>query len=348
MDKFKEYFRKTSFVLLVPLVIGIIMEIIVYTVTGGHLLSTMLDIKNLVRELGTTALIAFALSLNLGSGRFDLSLGSQRLVATIIGGNIALSLGLNGTGLLIVAILCGLLAGSVVGLIFITFRVPPVILGLGMAMIYESVAFAGSDGKGLQLFGVPNIESLVNPNFTLIVLGLGTLFVFILFTFTKFRYEMQAMKSSQKIAVNSGINVFKHVVICYAFAGGLVAISGVFSAAFTGALSPVLGMTSNSAVIAMTFPMFIGTYLARHSNIAIGIISGSLAVKLFSLGMFALKISNSINVTINMFLFIAFLTFLANQDVPDRKRREKLRIKEAKAERIRLGISDNNYGGING
>ena len=332
----KQYIYKAAYVVSVPLVVGLIMEILVYMQTGGHLISSILDIRNLIRDLGVTAIIAFALSLNLGSGRFDLSLGAQRLVATIIGGNIAVRLGFSGVGLLLMAILIGLLAGFVVGMIFIVFRIPPVILGLGMAMIYESVAFAGSAGKGLQLFGVPNIEMLVDPNFTLIVLGLGTLFVFVLFTFTKFRYEMQAMRGSQKIAKTSGINVFRHVVICYTLAGGLVAISGVFSAAFTGSLAPVLGMTSNSAVIAMTFPMFIGTYLARRTNIAVGIISGSLTIKLFGIGMTALQISNALNTVINMFLFIAFLAFLANQHIPALRKREKARIMEAKAKRKEL------------
>lgn len=337
MYNLKDFFKKAIYVISVPLAVGMIMELLVYMKTGGHVLSSMLDVRNLVRDLGVTAIIAFALSLNLSSGRFDLSLGSQRLVATIIGGNIAIKLGFNGVGLLIMAILIGLAAGFIVGTIFIIFRVPPVVLGLGMAMIYESVAFAGSKGLGLQLFGVPNIEMLVDPNFTLIVLGLGTLFMFVLFTFTKFRYEMQAMRGSQKIAKISGINVFRHVVICYTVAGGLVAISGVLSAAFTGALSPALGMTSNSAVIAMTFPMFIGTYLARRTNIAVGIISGSLTIKLLGIGMISLKISNSLNTTINMLLFIGFLAFLSNEHIPALKRREKARIKEAKAKRLELG-----------
>ncbi|SFO04837.1 ABC transporter permease [Proteiniclasticum ruminis] len=332
----KQFVNKAIYLISVPLVVGLFMELLVYSQTGGHLISSVLDLRNLVRDLGVTAVIAFALSLNLGSGRFDLSLGAQRLVATIIGGNIAVSLGFNGIGLLIVAILIGLLAGFGVGMIFSVFRIPPVILGLGMAMIYESLAFAGSDGKGLQLFGVPNIEMLVDPNFTLMVLGLGTLFVFILFTFTKFRYEMQAMRGSQKIAKTSGINVFRHVVICYTLAGGLVAISGVFSASFTGALAPMLGMTSNSAVIAMTFPMFLGTYLARRTNIAVGILSASLTIKLFGIGMVALKISNSLNTVINMLVFIGFLAFLANEKIPALRRRERARIKEAKAKRIEL------------
>lgn len=331
--------HNTILVILVPVLVGLLMEVIVYAATGTHLIASVLDIRNLIRDLGTTSIIAFALSLNLGSGRFDLSLGAQRLVATIIGGNIALKMGLNGVWLLIVAILFGLLAGFLVGMIFITFRVPPVILGLGMAMIYESIAFSGSKGTGLQLFGMPNLEALVDPNFTLLVLLLGTVFMFVLYTYTKFRYEMQAVKSSQKIAQNSGINVFRHVVISYTFAGGLVAISGVLSAAFTGALTPTLGMTSNSAVIAMTFPMFVGTYLARRSNIAMGIICGSLTLKLFSIGMVALKISTSLNTTINMVLFIGFLTFLANQQVPALMKRQRARIEEAKEKKRELGLA---------
>lgn len=338
MNRWKEIISKVAFIVSVPLFVGLIMELLVYFTTGGHLLSSMLDIRNLIRDLGITTIIAFALSLNLGSGRFDLSLGAQRLVATIIGGNIALQLGFSGIGLLLAAILFGMIAGFIVGMIFITFRVPPVVLGLGMAMVYESIAFAGSSGRGLQLFGVPGVDKLVDPNFTMLVLAIGTLFVFVLFTYTKFRYEMQAIRGSQRIAMTSGINVFRHVVICYTIAGGLVAISGMFSAAFQGALSPVLGMTSNSAVIAMTFPMFLGTYLARRSNIAIGILSGSLTLKLFGIGMVALKISNALNTTINMIFFIGFLAFLANQHIPALRKRERERIKEAKAKRQMLDL----------
>lgn len=313
-----------------PVAVFIIMEVLVYSKTGNHLLGSVLDIRNLVRDVGISAIIAFGLSLNLASGRFDLSLGAQRLVATIIGGNLAINLGLNGVGLLLFAVGFGLLAGFIVGYIFITFRIPPVVLGLGMALIYESIAFAGSNGQGLAFFGVKNMDMLVDPTFTLIVLGIATVFVFVLVTFTKFRYEMQAMRGSQKIAIDSGINVFRHVLICYTFAGALVAISGVLDSAFTGSMATQLGMSSNSTVVAMSFPMFIGIYLSRRSNIAIGIILGTLSVKFFSTGLVALKLSNSVTSTISMIMFISFLAFLANQDLP--------RLRRAQKERIRLAL----------
>ncbi|HSR04800.1 MAG TPA: hypothetical protein VLM88_09485, partial [Proteiniclasticum sp.] len=80
----------------------------------------------------------------------------------------------------------------------------------------------------------------------------------------------------------------------------------------------------------------LGTYLARRTNIAVGIISGSLTLKLFGIGMIALQISNALNTVINMVMFIAFLAFLANQRVPAQRKKEKARIMEAKEKRKEL------------
>ncbi|SHE75776.1 ABC transporter permease subunit [Alkalibacter saccharofermentans] len=323
-------------VLAFPMMTYLIMEGLVYMLMGRHLITSTLDIRNLVRDTGISVMIAFALSLNLGSGRFDLSLGAQRLIATIIGGNIAISLGFGGIGILVVAMLFGLFSGFLVGIVFITFRVPPVILGIGMALIYESIAFAGSSGQGLRLFGVSDVQILVDPTFTILVLSIVTILIFALFTYSKFRYDMQAVKGSQKIAIASGINVFKHVVICYTIGGGLVAIAGIFSAAFTGSLTPVLGMSSNGTVISMAFPMFVGLYLARKSNVAIGIILGTLSLKFFSIGLTALRLSGALTSAINMIAFIGFLVFLANKDLPKRRKAELKRIKQVKEKKKQL------------
>ncbi len=335
-SKMKTIIFNILYVLFIPAAVFLIMELIVFAAAGTHLLNSVLDIRNLLRDLGISTIIAYGLSLNLASGRFDLSLGAQRLVGTIIGGHIAISLGLDGVGLLIVAVLCGFIFGFIVGIVFITFRVPPVVLGIGMALIYESIAFAFSSGQGLQLFGVPDMEVLVNPVFTLIVLGIIMLCMYILFAWTKFRYELHAVQGSQKIAQESGINIFRHVVICYTIAGALVAVSGVFNAAFTGSMTASIGLTSNGAVVSMAFPMFIGNYLARRSNLAVGILMGTLALKFFVLGLTALKLPSALQVALNMFAFIGFLVFLANQNSLRNYRAKRARIKEAREMRLSL------------
>ena len=106
-----------------------------------------LDIKTVIRNTGITAVTAYALSFNLKEGRFDLSLGAQRMAGTIIGGLLAMSLGLSGLWLLVFSVVFGFLFGFLTGLAFIGLRVPPMVLGVGMALIWGVVPYVVSGGK---------------------------------------------------------------------------------------------------------------------------------------------------------------------------------------------------------
>ena len=165
-----------------PLLIWLLMEVLCLAVMGEHVIGSTLDFNNYIRSVGISACIALALSFNLGSGRFDLSLGGQRMVATIVGGNIALAMGWGSVGVILCALASGLLFGTLVGFVFVTFRVPPMVLGIGMALIYECVAFASSDANGLQLFG-KGCDSLSDMTVTIAVVAVATLFVGILFQY---------------------------------------------------------------------------------------------------------------------------------------------------------------------
>ena len=122
--------------LALPAVVLIVMELLVFTTQGTHVISSGLDVKNLIRGAGISAAIAFALSMNMTSGRMDLSLGSQRITGTILGGVLAAQLGLGGIWIMIFAVVFGLGLGFVVGFLYVTLRIPPMVLGLGIACIY--------------------------------------------------------------------------------------------------------------------------------------------------------------------------------------------------------------------
>ena len=92
-----KFFKGIGIAIALPVAVLIIMEILIGLFADGHVISSMLDFKNMVRGAGISAAIAFGLSMNLTSGRMDLSLGSQRVVATIVGGIVASKLGLGGT-----------------------------------------------------------------------------------------------------------------------------------------------------------------------------------------------------------------------------------------------------------
>ena len=51
--------------LALPAVVLIVMELLVFTTQGTHVISSGLDVKNLIRGAGISAAIAFALSMNM-------------------------------------------------------------------------------------------------------------------------------------------------------------------------------------------------------------------------------------------------------------------------------------------
>jgi len=331
--------KDVLFTLAFPVAVYIIMEILCYTVKGRHLLGSLLDIKTLVRNAGISAIIAFALSFNLTCGRFDLSLGAQRLAGTIVGGLIAMKLGLTGVWFLIFSILMGLFFGFITGMVFIITRVPPMVLGVGLGLVWECVPYIASDGKGLVLFGVSGTEILTSTAFTIIVVLVVAVFVSIIMNKTKFGYEMKAIQGSQLIARNSGINIFKHAVLCYTFAGGLVCIAGVIDAAFQSQMSSTMGFTSNSVVVSNMFAMMLGGYIGEKSNQSTGVIVASLTLSLFSYGLTHMELSEANTSVVNQTLFVIFLVFLANRYFFKKRRAEKARIEQALEKKRALGIA---------
>ncbi len=331
--------KDVLFTLAFPVAVYIVMEILCFTVKGRHLLGSLLDIKTLVRNAGISAIIAFALSFNLTCGRFDLSLGAQRLAGTIVGGLIAMKLGLSGIWLLVFSIMMGLFFGFITGMTFIITRVPPMVLGVGLGLVWECVPYIASDGKGLVLFGVAGTEILTSTAFTIIIVLIVAIFVSIIMNKTRFGYEMKAIQGSQFIARNSGINIFKHAVLCYTFAGGLVCIAGVIDAAFQSQMSSTMGFTSNSAVVSNMFAMMLGGYIGEKSNQSTGVIVASLTLSLFSYGLTHMELSEANTSVVNQTLFVLFLVFLANRYFLKKKRAEKARIAQALERKKALSLA---------
>lgn len=320
--------------------VGMIMLMgIILALAGKNITISMLDIKDLIRNTGTSSIIAFALSFNLTSGRLDLSLGAQRLVGTIFGGNLALALGLSGIWLLAFSLAVGFFFGFIVGLIFVSVRIPALVLGIGMGLVLESVAYVGSGGFGLNLFGVEGIGFLSEINFTILIVSIIALFTYGLVNYTKFGYHMKAIQGSQRIAQNSGIKVFKHAVISYSLAGAFVGISGILESAYRTQLESSLGFVSNGPVLGNIFPMSLGLYIGKWSNQAVGIVIGTLTLKIFSVALGRLEFSSAMTSVINMILFIAFLVYRANEDYFKDRFAIKNRIKLARQTRKDYAIA---------
>lgn len=313
-DKVKNLLLSIVKVIAVPLVVWIVMQIIVSVLAGTSVIGNSADQKTLFRNLISSLAFALALSTNLNHGRMDLSLGSQMYVGVIFGGNLALMFNWGGVGVLLCAAVIGGLCGLVTGLIFVNIRILPMVLGLGMTLVFECMCFAVNNQQGVNLYGKPGVEILSNTLFIILIAALIIIISSYLFQFSVFGFKYRAIQGSQKLASDAGINIFSNCVKSYTIAGVLVACAGVFTAIYSGSLTPVLGMTSNGSVFSNMFPMVLGLWVGSFvKNKQIGILMGSLSINIFNIALSKLGLSNSMQNVILYAFFLLFVVYSANK-----------------------------------
>lgn len=317
MDKKRQNGRAKSLLqtIALPVIVWAVMEIIVRAGAGTSVLTNSADLKTFFRNLISTIAFALAISTNLNCGRMDLSLGSQMYAGTIFGGNLALAMGWGGLGMLLCSMVIGGLCGLVTGILFVNMRILPMVLGIGMTLIFECICFMINRQQGVTIYGRPGMELLSNVYFIILVVLLLVLAATYLFQFSRFGYRYRAIQGSQKLAADSGINIYSNCILCYLLSGILVACAGVFITAFNGSLSPVLGMSSNTYVFSNMFPMALGAWIGSFChNRQIGIVMGSVSVTLLSVSLSKLGLGISTQNVIVYSLFLLFTIYSANKD----------------------------------
>lgn len=316
----------------VPLVIWLIMEIIVRSATGMGVINSTADIRTLFRNLISSLAFALGISTNLNCGRMDLSMGAQMYAGVIFGGNIALALGLGGVGVLILSMAVGALCGLLTGFIFIKLRILPMVLGLGMTLVFECICFAINKQQGVTLYGQPGVEILSNITFIIGAVVVIVAVTYYLFQLSRYGFRYRAIQGSQKLASDAGINIYTNCVASYVIAGILVACAGVFITVYSGTLAPVLGMSSNSYVFSNMFPMVLGAWIGTLcNNREFGVLMGSVGVNLIILGLSKLGTSSSVQNVIIYTLFLIFIVYNTNKGKIAYFRARRARAAEASA-----------------
>jgi len=249
-------------------------------------------------------------------GRMDTSTGAQMYLACIFGGNIALSLGLGGVGVMAFSVVFGMIAGGIAGFLFINLRILPMVLGLGLSLVYECISFSANNQQGLNLFGKAGVGILSDKFFILLVCIVIMVVMTYLFQYSSFGYNRRAIQGNQKLANDSGINIYFNTFLCYLIAGALVAVAGVFDTAYKSSLTPVLGMSSNSTVFANMFPMAVGIWLSKRTNPVIGVLAGSLSVQFLVIGLSKFTnvgLSSTMQSCIKYSIWLLFMVYRMNE-----------------------------------
>lgn len=311
--------------LIIPAVVYVFF-IILCNATGHPGFGVGSDLQTIMYTSIYSGLIALAMSINLTSGRFDFSVGATLVLAIILGGNIAKEFKLGAAGLLLVTMLFGAIIGLISGLVYVQLALPPMVVSLGLAMIYEAIGFMYNKAKGVKLIGKNKMLIYSKLPWALIVIVIVLIVLTILWEYTKFGYEREALSGGQKIATDLGINEKTNAVICYVIAGVLLGIAGCVYISKYGTVTPETGLSSASYFMSAFLPIFIGGAIAKYSSKPIAIFIGAITQAFFTSGFSAMKMSSSMMTVMNGVIVMLFLIYTSNSYifVEQRMFREKL------------------------
>lgn len=305
----------------IPVLTFLVLEVICLA-HGENIISNMKSFDNFVVYTAIVMVTTIALSINLNSGRFDFSLGSMAALASIIGAKISYAVLGGGTGSAVLMLCITIIAGAALGLlsggIYVLLRIPPIIASLGVTLIYEGIMYTITDGK----YVMKEVQNASMSGFAgtwtyAAVLIVAVLFLtIVIFDHTHFGYDYNALKTGQKVAVQTGIREVPNAVLCYMICGALMGIVGFLNAARNTTINGgQLNFGSISIMFTAFLPMFIGSYISRYSNEKLGFLLAAVCMSLLNstFAVLANVVTASLQSIINAVLLVVFLIYLNNE-----------------------------------
>jgi ribose transport system permease protein len=234
--------QTVTWVALLDIILLVVFEI----VAPGHVFLQVTDLQDMALDGADLVLLAGGTALLLGAGEFDISLGANLILSSVVGARtlLALSGGTAATAsghfkqlpLAIciavgASILTGLCIGIINGLVVSRLHVNALVATLGMLGAATGLAdliAGGADIGALpqsmqQNFGIANVAGIPAPA---LVVAVIVLVLWHVLHRTRFGMRTIAIGSSRDAAVRAGIKVWRHQVRLYAIAGALAGTAG--------------------------------------------------------------------------------------------------------------------------
>lgn len=303
--------KRVGICIAMPLIVYLFF-VILCAVLGIEGYSSWSNLQVAFRTTVYNAFITWAFAFNLGNGRFDFSIGSLMLLATVIGAQLADQLGMGAAGMLLMFVLAGAVLGLVSGILYVVLKVSPMVSSIGITMVYEAFTYIFTGGDGIIMIGRNDLLIFATPGITYLLCAAGLIVVIFLSRYTLFGYNFRALGSGQAVSVSTGINEKRNAILCYVLAGILMACAGIINFSILGTCQPKTGLSSSSYMMNAFLPLFIGMALSRYTDNNVGILIGALTQALITSGFTKLGMTSTLQSVLNAVIVLGFLFFEAN------------------------------------
>ncbi len=278
---------------------------------NGKLIFVSVDlIRQVIINSSLSTSVALAIWLQLKNGRFDFSSGATMLLTAIIAGNITHQLGDNPVMLFSLSIIIGTALSLFTATVYILGRLPVIISTIGMTLFYESLTYLVFDGTGVDsIYTNAKASVFGGLPFILIPAALAVI-VFIIFNnFSLAGMQGKLLANNQAASVHIGINEKRNILISYIFSGIIISLASIIYVS-QNQIAPKSGLATSGVLFSYIVPVFIGIFIGKASNDAIGIISASIGMQILNYGLNCINMGgggwNQIIIGVFMLSFYTF------------------------------------------
>lgn len=260
--------------------------------------------ESLLLSVSQVMLLALGLAMMLGAGIFDLSLGANLVLSSVVGALVMRSIqGASGEQLnastaialgFLACVLSGVVFGLVNGLLIAIGGVNSLIatlatmgIGTGIALLITGGSDIGALPTELQLaIGLNSVGIFPIP--AIAALAIAVL-LWMVVRYTRYGLRTQAIGSSRAAAERAGIRVRGHLISLAVLGGGLAGIAGFIDLARFG--STAIAGHGNDALGAVTAAVIGGTLLEGGRISIAGTVWGAGLAVILQAGLVILGVS---------------------------------------------------------
>lgn len=212
----------------------------------SHDFRTVNNFLSLLRQSAINGLIAFGMTCVILTGGIDLSVGSVLALTSIICAH-TIKIGLPAPLSMLIALIFGIILGTISGLMVTKSRLQPFIATLITMTGYRGLTMILSGGKPISRLGNNLLLNHIGKGSFLgipipvwILIIFFAIFLFILKK-TVLGRQIYATGSNAKSAELAGININNIKLIVYAVSGFMASLSGLILVSRLGSAQPTLG-----------------------------------------------------------------------------------------------------------
>lgn len=268
-----------------------------------------LNIRALMLSGTEALLLALGMSMLLGAGEFDLSLGANLVLSSVVGALVMVAFGPAGspeqasnvglilTSGLLACVATGIIFGAANGVLVAFSRINSLIATLGMLGLGTGIALVltknGQDITGFPAalqaqFGLKTIGAIPVPAILALV---SAALLWAVIRYTRYGRHTLAIGSSRSAAERAGLRVRPHILSLFILAGALAGLAGyVDIAQYT---TTIMTGHPNDALQAVTAVVIGGTLLEGGRISIIGTLWGVTLAVILQNGLVIIGVSSA-------------------------------------------------------